>query len=439
MSRFPTTQWSLVRRATDDSATGSREDMGQLLDRYWQPMYQHLLFKGLQPNKAEDLIQDFVVDLIEKNLLAIADPAKGRFRSLLLVMLDRFRFAKHRYDNAAKRAPEKLASLDALPTDQAGDEDGAPSLVFERAWCLDVLAQALASMQQECSASGDALRWDVFESRVLKPLFEADEPATYGELAARHGLANEKAAMNQLVTAKRQFARTMRGAVRDYVTRLAGEKVAAEECSVSDVENSSSDGQLNEHMIAQEIEGELSDLRDILARSRHLAGSIAIADDKRDPAKSGFWRQMAQSDKPLAAMFEWGVSDIDDDDDSLRASFENLMDAPLATIPGLGFDGEGTLRACVDDPEPPLTLLTRLKDWSNVQRMGGNRAMPAPLSKALYFIICAVALNTAGTKITGAHDAALKSGFEWLQQQSWFPDSMHPHLQRAAAALADKA
>ncbi|MCG8649594.1 MAG: hypothetical protein MI861_07165 [Pirellulales bacterium] len=164
MSRFPTTHWSLIHQVGEDS-TGSREQLGRLLETYRHPMYTHLRARGVSHEQAEDLIQDFTIEILNKNLLAIADPQRGKFRTLLLTALDRFTVGRYRYETAAKRAPAEaeIVSLDVPAAAAASTQAPSPSLVFERAWAIDVLAQALAEMKQQCEANGDHGRWAVFE------------------------------------------------------------------------------------------------------------------------------------------------------------------------------------------------------------------------------------------------------------------------------------
>ncbi|MFO1095112.1 MAG: hypothetical protein U0992_17670 [Planctomycetaceae bacterium] len=103
-SQFPTTRWSLIARASRESPVGSRDEMGSCC-RYWRPMLIHLRFKGLSQEAAEDVLQDFMIELLDQDLLSIADPQKGKFRSLLLTALDRFLISRLRHQNAAKRSP----------------------------------------------------------------------------------------------------------------------------------------------------------------------------------------------------------------------------------------------------------------------------------------------------------------------------------------------
>src|SRR5881394_3079150 len=100
--RFPTTRWSLVARACGggggDGGDGlavdhevRREALATILHRYLPALRAHLLAKSIAPDRADDLLQAFVADkVIERNLLARADRARGRFRGFLAAALNNY-------------------------------------------------------------------------------------------------------------------------------------------------------------------------------------------------------------------------------------------------------------------------------------------------------------------------------------------------------------
>ena len=60
-ARFPTTHWSLVGRAAQDASEAKRRALDELLARYQPALRAHLIYgKRLQPEDAEDLLQEFV-------------------------------------------------------------------------------------------------------------------------------------------------------------------------------------------------------------------------------------------------------------------------------------------------------------------------------------------------------------------------------------------
>lgn len=450
MNRFPTTRWTLVHKAATESQAGSREQMGQLLERYWLPMFTHLKLKGVRAEKAEDLIQDFVIEIINRELLSIADPKKGKLRTLLLTSLDRFAISQHRKDTAAKRSPGKIASLDAVQSDETKSGDMTPSHAFDRAWGLDILSQSLADMRRECDERDEGIRWQVFERRVLGPLLDDADAPSFKDLAGEFGLASEKTAMNRLITAKRQFARHLREAVRGYVRpRAAGSGSTPNENGQQppDVTRTASDMQVSyqlaEHAARQDVEREIDELRHILGRSRaavSIAGDIPSDAMKADPIKSEFWhrltRQHDSGDKTLAEMFSFGTANASDDEEvAMDICLTDTLDTDLQSFPGLEYTGPGTLRQLIDDPEAPLELFQRAKDWVNVSRLGGDVTLPENIANGVYFLILAAAFIHHGQQITGLEDYDLRTGYDWLLDQTWFEDAYRPLIQSAIDKL----
>src|SRR4051812_45113749 len=84
--RFPTTRWSRVVGAVDLKAPGGRQDLAALCEAYWYPLYAYARRRGYAPEQAQDLTQEFFAYVLEKELLARADPSRGRFRSFLLAV-----------------------------------------------------------------------------------------------------------------------------------------------------------------------------------------------------------------------------------------------------------------------------------------------------------------------------------------------------------------
>ena len=91
-------------------------------------------------------------------------------------------------------------------------------------------------MRQRCEAQDRNDLWGLFQSRLMDPILSGSEPAEYRELVERFGLKSPAHASNVLITAKRMFARTLRAVVAEY-------------CQDD-----------------QEIESEIEELRQILAR-----------------------------------------------------------------------------------------------------------------------------------------------------------------------------
>src|SRR5437016_3232179 len=91
-NRLPSTHWSEIASASQTRQAKGREATARLLTRYQSALLAHLGFKfRATEDTAQDLLQSFVAEkILEKELLAQAIPARGRFRTFLLNALDNF-------------------------------------------------------------------------------------------------------------------------------------------------------------------------------------------------------------------------------------------------------------------------------------------------------------------------------------------------------------
>lgn len=217
MPRFPTTHWSLIGAAGQADPAQRREVLGELLTRYLPALKAHLVYqKRLEPEDADDLLQGFVSrKLLEQDILTQVAPGKGKFRTWLLTVLDRFLVSERRYAAAAKRSAAGTVSLEEVRREQAAATP-PPAAVFDQTWAREVLAEALRRLETECTATGRPDLWGVFQARVLGPTLEGSEPLPYEQLVERFAFASPVQASNALITAKRTFVRLLRAVIGEY-------------------------------------------------------------------------------------------------------------------------------------------------------------------------------------------------------------------------------
>jgi len=187
--RFTTTHWSVVLAAKGGNSTCARAALEALCRAYWYPLYAFARRLGLNPADAEDMVQGFFERCLEKDYLASADQAKGRFRSFLLIALKRFMANQADKSRARKRGSgQALVALDALSAENRyAREPGhelSPDKLFERRWALTLLDRVLDQLRAEQAATG---RSEMFEA--LKDCLTGRAPeAAYAALGARFGL-----------------------------------------------------------------------------------------------------------------------------------------------------------------------------------------------------------------------------------------------------------
>jgi RNA polymerase sigma-70 factor (ECF subfamily) len=216
---FPLTRWSLVARACEPLEPDAVGALDELLRLYCPFLKQHLVRQmNFTPHGADDFIQNFVTQkIMERNALASADPARGRFRVFLLKTFKNFVISEIRRGQAQKRAPlqDQAVSLDETPDLAAV---AAPfHQALDQEWARQVLALAVDRMRKECAQKCRPDLWEVFSCRVLEPALEQAPLPSYDELVRRFGFQSPSQASNLLITAKRMFRRALEDTVRDTV------------------------------------------------------------------------------------------------------------------------------------------------------------------------------------------------------------------------------
>jgi len=167
-SAFVTTHWSVVLAARRNNTTRSRAALESLCRAYWYPLYACVRRMGRSPHDAQDLTQEFFLRLLEKDYLKSADPARGRFRSFLLVAMKRFLANEWDRARAQKRGGQTAPfSIDAAAAESRYELEAprdAPEKLYDRRWALTLLEQTMCRLRQEALAAGKAADFDLLKS-----------------------------------------------------------------------------------------------------------------------------------------------------------------------------------------------------------------------------------------------------------------------------------
>jgi RNA polymerase sigma-70 factor (ECF subfamily) len=168
--------------------TRARAALDELCQLYWYPLYAYVRRRGSGPEDAEDLTQEFFRTLLEKEYIKAADREKGRFRTFLLVALQRFLANDWDRARAQKRGGRsEHVSLDTSSAETQYQVEVAsavsPEQIYDRRWALALLGKTMARLRAEFVASG---KQDEFDQ--IKECLTADRGSLdYGALAERTG------------------------------------------------------------------------------------------------------------------------------------------------------------------------------------------------------------------------------------------------------------
>ncbi len=214
---FLTTHWSVVLSAREQYSAQSTAALETLCRIYWPPLYAYVRRQGHSPADAQDLTQEFFARLLEKDYLRSVAPAKGKFRTVLLVMLKRFLADEWDKARAQKRGGGLVFCVDWSSAEtrfvQQPVEHLTPEKVFEQRWALTLLDQVYARLERDYQEQGrsalfDALRFALTGSRSAVP---------YANLADK--LQTSEGAIRVAVHRLRQrYRQLLRQAIADTVS-----------------------------------------------------------------------------------------------------------------------------------------------------------------------------------------------------------------------------
>jgi len=204
---FRTTDWTEVL-----SARTSPEDLGTLLERYWSPVYAFLRRRDHPRERAEDLTQQFLADVVlKRDLIGRADPARGRFRGFLLAALRNFVIDESRRRGPAEQAflpddPQVIAAAEPDPRDE-------PAAAFDRQWAATALNEAL----RRAEAMASDRNWSIWCALKLHPAVNGSTPPPVEDLVEAHQLAGRQTAYDIVQTVRRQVVRCLEEVVGETV------------------------------------------------------------------------------------------------------------------------------------------------------------------------------------------------------------------------------
>jgi RNA polymerase sigma-70 factor (ECF subfamily) len=205
--RFPTTIWEDISSARK----GSSRELDLLLARYRAPIVGFLRWKNVNVEEAEDLAQEVLLRVSQPGFLEKVDPAKGRFRSLLLAVTRHVLSEGRRRDHAERRGGG------ARIVHESDLGDGATPLIekaaasedtkFDELWVSELVSRALRELEEDAAARGSS-EAAAFRLKYLEDL-------TQDEVAARLGCTVFNA-KNHIYYGKLRFKQRLLASIKAY-------------------------------------------------------------------------------------------------------------------------------------------------------------------------------------------------------------------------------
>ena len=207
MSRFATTQWSVILRGQGGQAE-ARAALESICTHYRQPVLGYIREHGFGHADAEDLTQEFFARLLEQRWDAHADPQRGRFRTFMLSVLRHYLANEWASRSAGKRGGQwRRVEFDEGTL--AAAAASSPEREFNRLWMLTVLDRPRRRLEEETRRGGR----EALFSALSAFLTEAPDAHDYAAVARTLGLKPNTVAVHV-----HRLRHRLRELIRDELT-----------------------------------------------------------------------------------------------------------------------------------------------------------------------------------------------------------------------------
>ena len=185
MPDFPETRWSIISRARAQDSAERKRALEEFCLSYWSPLYSYARCKGKSVHDAEDLVQSFVVRLLDRpDSFEKLDAGRGMLRGWLKRAFSNFMIEEWNKTQAIKRG----GGVETVALDLEGveriekslTEQNEPDHEFDRQWARTVLSRARRMLRV---AHEEAGKLDEFE--LLRPSLEAGSELSSEEIGQR--------------------------------------------------------------------------------------------------------------------------------------------------------------------------------------------------------------------------------------------------------------
>lgn len=205
---FPETTWTILADATLNGGEKEKQALGEICERYRQPVDVVIRARGVPKDRVEDLRQDFFLSLIQTGFFRKAQRQKGKFRTYLLTALRNFLIDDLKKASAVKHGGG-LVGEELLENSVSLEED---ELRFDLAWAHSLFDAAIEVVEKKAIAKRGEERW-----RVLRPFLTGESQGmSYEELGQVLELS-EGGAKSEVSRMRAKFREELRGQVRQTV------------------------------------------------------------------------------------------------------------------------------------------------------------------------------------------------------------------------------
>ncbi len=417
----------------------SLKDLETFCDHHYETIRCAIIGLIGPTERVDDLVQNFVLKILEKDLLEKMPRTRSGFRRWLFTALRNHVIDDVRRTQARRDQVELSPDFEPPDPDETSEADVMQADVI---YACGVLHLAMQRLRNHCVETGRLEVWAIFEGLILEGKLRDREAEMRRELRAKYDGQNAQFLDNRLTTAKRMLRRLLPETIPSSLT----DRVDRQERFVE----------------WQEIIRKAGEVPLFAAlRVAPVPGSVFHEVNSEQMIEGG---EASGASLSQAISRELGDDDLDDHeigDDELSLLLSFRLSMPFADYLGdrYGPEFEGSLGGTEDSSGAPrrlldlvewrpyasnakgvsntelLTLLGRLKGVAKWTHNHPNHAFPPQISILIYNLSIALALVHCGQRIGNLPIDQLRQNLRWSLDRPWLDDRLRPIFRNALAKL----
>ncbi len=167
-------------RAGGPSTVASRAALAELCAIYRAPLLAYTCRVLKDDVRAEDMIQDFLTRMVERDVIRAADPARGRFRAFLQTSMKNHILNARETEQAQKRGGGAcFVDADRVAVKSEG---ATPEQSYDRQCAWELLNRAYTRLRDEQLEKGHGAVFEALRERLVG---DDEDGATLREVAQR--------------------------------------------------------------------------------------------------------------------------------------------------------------------------------------------------------------------------------------------------------------
>jgi len=206
---FPTTNWTTLAEATLSGGVAERKALGEICEKYYEPVERVIRARGVAEDRVEDVRQDFFLGLMEGGFFRKAEKERGKFRSFLLNALRNYLVDDLRKMMASKRGGG--LQREELREDMVVSE--GDDARFDLAWAEALFQSAMKTVGEEIEKKRGEEGWELLRGFLTGSV----EAVSYLELSSSLGIT-EGAAKAEVSRVRKKFRDQLRTEIKQTVT-----------------------------------------------------------------------------------------------------------------------------------------------------------------------------------------------------------------------------